>query len=554
YVEKKDGTDPEDPHDYKDSDGDNVPDYIEIYIDKTAPEDQNDYKDSDGDGVPDYVEKQDGTNPKDPHDYKDTDGDGLPDYVETHTCYDVHAMTPKVIPCTTDDGKPHPNAKKTDPYQADTDGDGVSDGQEVKDGTNPVNPDSFKKPQLHDAPIVKPSNGKVVSGVTGDPVGSKVTVSYNCNDDGRNCQTATGTVVQGEDGKNTFTVDLPADAPAAHGSTVTVVVTDTAGVESKPGSNTVDSRNPIVTIFGPTNGQPLTGTVSEPADIVVTYSDDKGNEHSVPVEVANVTPAVDDKGQPTGKYVFTLNLNPAPADGSMITVTATDAAGNQGSDRETADTKAPVLSIDDAQTTGAHGIGESGAHIVVTDEDGNVLGETTVGKDGRWQVAFDGQHQPQAGTTITVTATDKAGNTATATAKIVQSPERPAKPVLKPTNGKFVEGTGLPGGSIEVWTDGKLVGKGAIDADGNFSVRLDKDLPPGTIISVYVVDPATGLKSDEAQAVVIVAESPMPPMKKASHTLLSRTGVTAGLVSAVGLLVALAGAAVMFATRRRTKK
>jgi uncharacterized protein YjdB len=81
YVEEQDGTAPDDPESFKDSDGDGVPDYVED-IDGTDPDDPSDFKDTDGDGVPDYVEEQDGTDPEDPNDFNDADGDGVPDYVE----------------------------------------------------------------------------------------------------------------------------------------------------------------------------------------------------------------------------------------------------------------------------------------------------------------------------------------------------------------------------------------------------------------------------------------------------------------------------------------
>ena len=67
---------------YKDSDLDYVPDYVELYIDKTDPDDSVDYIDTDEDEVPDYIELQNKTNINNPYDYIDTDKDGVPDYVE----------------------------------------------------------------------------------------------------------------------------------------------------------------------------------------------------------------------------------------------------------------------------------------------------------------------------------------------------------------------------------------------------------------------------------------------------------------------------------------
>ncbi|MDR1018187.1 MAG: hypothetical protein LBM02_05750, partial [Lachnospiraceae bacterium] len=46
------------------------------------PKDKSDYKDTDGDGVPDYVERKEGTDPKDKNSWKDTDKGGVSDYAE----------------------------------------------------------------------------------------------------------------------------------------------------------------------------------------------------------------------------------------------------------------------------------------------------------------------------------------------------------------------------------------------------------------------------------------------------------------------------------------
>ncbi|MCA9938745.1 MAG: protein kinase [Anaerolineales bacterium] len=69
--------------------------------------------DNDGDGLANQEEQAAGTDPNN----ADTDGDGLSDYVEVRQ-------------------------KGTDPKKEDTDGDGLVDGQEVEIGTSPLNPDT----------------------------------------------------------------------------------------------------------------------------------------------------------------------------------------------------------------------------------------------------------------------------------------------------------------------------------------------------------------------------------------------------------------------------
>jgi len=105
-------TDPTDP----DTDGDGYGDGAEVNEYGTDPTDGEDYpgRDSDGDGLSDSRESELGTDPTD----ADTDGDGLEDGAEV----DMYG---------------------TDPTKPDTDGDGYDDGVEVNEyGTDPTDPDS----------------------------------------------------------------------------------------------------------------------------------------------------------------------------------------------------------------------------------------------------------------------------------------------------------------------------------------------------------------------------------------------------------------------------
>ena len=108
-----------------DSDGDGVPDAIEI-ADGTDPNNPNDFKDSDGDGVPDFIEAAEGTDPNDPLSILDNDGDGLSNYVERGGDKDGDGIGDEFESFITDtDGN---NIK--DDLDTDADGDGVTDGVE----------------------------------------------------------------------------------------------------------------------------------------------------------------------------------------------------------------------------------------------------------------------------------------------------------------------------------------------------------------------------------------------------------------------------------------
>lgn len=155
WVELLDGTDPQDDTSYIDTDGDQVPDYVEGQ-ESTDPNLITDYLDSDNDGVPDYVEIREGTNPNDGIDYTDTDGDLVPDYVETildgtdpnddsdfndtdnggvADYVETYLFPNYGLPAT------NPNDPSDD--NQDSDGDGVPDGAEISDGTDPSDPNSY---------------------------------------------------------------------------------------------------------------------------------------------------------------------------------------------------------------------------------------------------------------------------------------------------------------------------------------------------------------------------------------------------------------------------
>ncbi|PTV43291.1 Ig-like domain repeat protein, partial [Acinetobacter oleivorans] len=247
------------------------------------------------------------------------------------------------------------------------------------------------------APVLDPINA--TDPVTGTAeAGSTVTVSFP---DG-----TTATVVAGTDGS--WSVPNPGDL--TDGQTVTATATDPAGNTSLPGSGVVsaDITAPVVAlddVLTNDSTPALTGTVNDPTATVV-------------VTVDGVNYPATNNGD--GTWTLADNTLPALTDGPhTITVTATDAAGNVGSDTAvvTVDTTAPVVSFTDASTndttpalTGT--IDDPAATVVVT-VDGINYNATNNG-DGTWTLAdntlpvlADGPH------TVSVTATDVAGNVST---------------------------------------------------------------------------------------------------------------------------------------------
>ncbi|MCP5960765.1 Ig-like domain-containing protein, partial [Klebsiella pneumoniae] len=164
---------------------------------------------------------------------------------------------------------------------------------------------------------------------------------------------------------------------------------------------TLDTTAPTVVLEDVStndNTPALTGTVSDPTATVVVTID--GVDY----------PAVNNGD---GTWTLADNTLPALTDGPhTITVTATDAAGNAGTDTAvvTIDTTAPNAPVLDPinATDPVSGTAEAGSTVTVTYPDGTTA-TVVAGTDGTWSVPNPGNLVD--GDTVTATATDPAGNT-----------------------------------------------------------------------------------------------------------------------------------------------
>ncbi|WP_262125275.1 Ig-like domain-containing protein, partial [Acinetobacter baumannii] len=240
------------------------------------------------------------------------------------------------------------------------------------------------------APVLDPINATDPVSGQAEP-GSTVTVTYP---DG-----TTATVVAGTDGS----WSVPNPGNLVDGDTVTATATDPAGNTSLPGTGTVsaDITAPVVAlddVLTNDSTPALTGTVNDPTATVVVNVD--GVDY----------PAVNNGD---GTWTLADNTLPTLADGPhTITVTATDAAGNAGTDTAvvTIDTTAPNAPVLDPinATDPVSGTAEAGSTVTVTYPDGTTA-TVVAGTDGSWSVPNPGNLVD--GDTVTATATDPAGNT-----------------------------------------------------------------------------------------------------------------------------------------------
>ncbi|HEY4531597.1 MAG TPA: Ig-like domain-containing protein, partial [Kurthia sp.] len=133
------------------------------------------------------------------------------------------------------------------------------------------------------------------------------------------------------------------------------------------------------------------------------------------------------------------------------------------------------------------GTGTPGDKIVLTDKDGKKIGEGTVDKDGNFSITPNRPLKGGEKLTATPNTGDKVGTPTDTTVKKSPYDANSHKPTVKqPTEGeKVIKGTGTPGDKITLTDkDGNVIGEGMIDEDGNFSVKTNRPLKEGEVITI----------------------------------------------------------------------
>ncbi|MCS7554870.1 Ig-like domain-containing protein, partial [Pseudomonas aeruginosa] len=152
----------------------------------------------------------------------------------------------------------------------------------------------------------------------------------------------------------------------------------------------------------------------------------------------------------SGNWAFT----PATplANGTVINALAQDAAGNNSSPTSaTVDSLAPAAPvIDPSNGSVIAGTAEAGATVILTDGNGNPIGQVTADGSGNW--SFTPGTPLANGTVVNAVAQDAAGNTSGPASTTVDS-VAPAAPVIDPSNGSVIAGTAEAGATV-ILTDG----------------------------------------------------------------------------------------------------
>ncbi|MBG5273952.1 BapA prefix-like domain-containing protein [Pseudomonas aeruginosa] len=368
------------------------------------------------------------------------------------------------------------NATATDPA-----GNTSGQGSTTVDGVAPT------------TPTVNLSNGSSLSG-TAEP-GSTVILT-----DGNGNPIAEVTA----DGSGNWT--YTPSTPIANGTVVNVVAQDAAGNSSPGASVTVDSQAPAAPVLNPSNGTTLSGTAEPGA--TVTLTDGNGNP------IGQVT------ADGSGNWSFTPGT-PLP-NGTVVNATASDPTGNTSAPASTTvDSVAPPAPvIDPSNGTTISGTAEAGAKVILTDGNGNPIGETTADGSGNW--TFTPATPLANGTVVNAVAQDPAGNTGPQGSTTVDA-VAPNTPVVNPSNGNLLNGTAEPGSTVTL-TDGNgnPIGQTTADGSGNWSFTPGSQLPNGTVVNVTASD-AAGNTSLPATTTVDSSLPSIPQVDPSNGSVISGT-------------------------------
>ncbi|HBO2597886.1 TPA: BapA prefix-like domain-containing protein [Pseudomonas aeruginosa] len=401
-----------------------------------------------------------------------------------------------------------------------TDGSGNPIGQVTADGSGNW---SF-------TPSTPLADGTVVNATATDPAGNTggqgsttvdaiapATPTVNLSNGSRLSGTAEpGSTVILTDGNGNPIAEVTADGsgnwtytpstPIANGTVVNVVAEDAAGNSSPPATVTVDSSAPPAPVINPSNGVVISGTAE--AGATVTLTDAGGNP------IGQVT------ADGSGNWSFTPGT--PLANGTVIVATATDPTGNTGPQAATTvDAVAPPAPvIDPSNGTTISGTAEAGAKVILTDGNGNPIGETTADGSGNW--TFTPATPLANGTVVNAVAQDPAGNTGPQGSTTVDA-VAPNTPVVNPSNGNLLNGTAEPGSTVTL-TDGNgnPIGQTTADGSGNWSFTPGSQLPNGTVVNVTASD-AAGNTSAPATTTVDSSLPSIPQVDPSNGSVISGT-------------------------------
>ena len=349
--------------------------------------------------------------------------------------------------------------------------------------------------------------------------------------------TLVGTALTDSSGSWTFT---PTSGLAEGAHSFTVKATDLAGNVSSASTSfplTVDSSTP--TGDGALDGASDTGIVGDnkTKDNTPILSGEAEAGATVQVIVNGKTYTTTATNPTSGPGSWSIDLTTAiPLGASVPTtlpdgaytpvITITDAAGNSANINGTSFTvdsfiTTPLINLTNGRGS-ITGQGEVGATITLQDSSG-VVGSTVVGPTGSWSISL--ANSIADGEVITALAEDAAGNVSGVSSTTVNI----NNPIVSPTNGDVITGTGKPGDYIKVSfvLSGQTITLGPVlvASDGTWSVTPAAGQVPTNQTAITAVDIGTSPTSTTifGEGSAVVDRSP-PSAPNADVATASDTG------------------------------
>ena len=295
------------------------------------------------------------------------------------------------------------------------------------------------------------------------------------------------------------------------GTILNVTATDEAGNTSEAKEVTVlDATVPTLpTVEQVTDKSTSVKGSAEAASFVIVKDGD--------TEIGKVT--VNEAGR------FELPIKKQKA-GTILNVTATDAAGNVSAAKEVTvlDVTAPNSPTVDKVTdksTAVTGTGELNS-LVSIKAGSKELGTATVGADSKYKVTISAQ---KAGTEILITATDKAGNISEAKETTVLDGTAPAMPTVNEVTDKSttVTGTGEADSQITIKSESVEIGAATVDAEGKYSITIAKQ-KAGTKLQITSTDNTGNVSAVKELIVIDVTVPSTPTVDEVTDKFTSVTG------------------------------
>lgn len=295
------------------------------------------------------------------------------------------------------------------------------------------------------------------------------------------------------------------------GVTLSVVAADAAGNVSKAKEVIVKDKT--------APNAPNVQTVTD-VSISITGTAEIGSSITVQAGTELIGSALADSN---GKYSIAVSKLTS---GMKLQITATDAAGNisEAKEVEVVDTtapSAPIVSEVTDQSTAVSGKAEAGAMVHVK------LGTATLGKaatdaKGDYSVPISKQ---KAGTLLSVTAIDLAGNTSPVVEVTIKDVTAPASPSVDEVTDQSVNvsGSAEAGSVVKVLQGENVLGKSTATPEGKYSVTISKQ-KAGIVLKVQSVDAAGNASEAKVVTVADVTAPASPTVKEVTDQTTSLSG------------------------------